>query len=192
MTSHELSRALLETPDQPVAVAGHGALSFLTRAAAEDGARVVLYVEEPQTNGPRTSSLTLRVVGIAKPQGSARAFIPKGWTRPIITSDNKGMKPWRDLVASTASDAVQAASWVLPQGAVRVMIDFYLPRPKALRKHTPPHLTKPDLDKLTRAVKDAIRGVVYNDDAQVTELKARKFYAAIGEAPHAVIVVTPL
>ena len=54
-------------------------------------------------------TLTFTVAGIAKPQGSAKAFMPKGWTRPIITSDNKNLKAWRDLVASAASDAIVAA-----------------------------------------------------------------------------------
>jgi crossover junction endodeoxyribonuclease RusA len=138
------------------------------------------------------SALTFTVVGIAKPQGSARAFIPKGWTRPVITTANQGMKPWRNLVASAASDAAQAAAWVVPAGAVQVVVDFYLPRPKSLGKRTPAHTKKPDLDKLARAVKDAISGVLYNDDAQVSALQARKFYTAPGEAPHAVIAVTPL
>jgi len=32
--------------------------------------------------------LTFQVYGEAQPQGSAKAFIPKGWKRPILTSDN--------------------------------------------------------------------------------------------------------
>lgn len=138
------------------------------------------------------TSLVIRVHGIPKPQGSARAFMPKGWTRPIITSDNKGLKPWRQLVASATSDAVRESSWTVPQGGVRLVIDFYLPRPKAIGTKTVPHTKKPDVSKLARAAEDAICGVAYNDDAQVTQLQARKFYAAVGEAPHAVIVVTPL
>lgn len=137
------------------------------------------------------NSLSFRVYGVPMAQGSAKAFMPKGWTRPIITSTNKNLKAWRGLVASAASDAIQASGWQQSEGGLRVMADFYLPRPKALRKEKP-HTKNPDLDKLIRAVGDALAGVVYRNDSQVTQLRVTKAYAAAGEAPHAVIVVTPL
>lgn len=138
------------------------------------------------------TELTITVVGIARPQGSARAFVPKGWKRPVITSDNRSLKGWRDLVASAASEAIQASGWTQPEGPVRLMANFYLPRPKSLAKKDRPHVTKPDLDKLARSLGDALSGVAYKDDNQVVQLKCSKAYAAPGEAPHAVIVVAPL
>ena len=43
--------------------------------------------------------VTFRVVGKAEPKGSVRAFTPKGWTRPILTSTNPRVKGWQQLVA---------------------------------------------------------------------------------------------
>jgi hypothetical protein len=56
----------------------------------------------------------------------------------------------------------------------------YLPRPKSLKRTITAHLKKPDLDKLTRAVKDALTLVVWQDDSQVVQMTARKAYAAAG------------
>ena len=48
MTAHELAQTLLSGPDDPVAVAGHGRLAFVSHAATEAGEKVrVLYVAAP-------------------------------------------------------------------------------------------------------------------------------------------------
>lgn len=47
--SHQLARLLMTLPDRPTTVAGHGALAFVTTAAAQDGVPVVvLYVHAPE------------------------------------------------------------------------------------------------------------------------------------------------
>jgi Holliday junction resolvase RusA-like endonuclease len=45
------------------------------------------------------------------------------------------------------------------------------------------HLAKPDLDKLERAVWDALAGLIYVDDAAVCSSASRKFYATDKEPP---------
>lgn len=134
--------------------------------------------------------LVFSVYGIAQPKGSTKAFIPKGWTRPIVTSDNPKNKNWQSLVADGASHAVQhlppAARHVL-EGGVRLTVAFYLPRPKRYQKRgaiQPPHVTKPDLDKLLRSVKDALKGIAWHDDSQVVDVVCMKRYAGIDDAPH--------
>lgn len=140
--------------------------------------------------------LHFRVSGLPQPKGSARAFVPRGWTRPIVTSDNAKNKGWQQLVAEAADRAIAG----LPGGtfhtlecAVRLTIAFYMARPKYLRKRgtTPAHLTKPDLDKLVRSVKDALKGVAWGDDSQVVDLVAMKRYAPIDDVPHAEVWVEP-
>lgn len=91
---------------------------------------------------------------------------------------------------------------VLSAFSSAVMVDatFVLRRPKSTiidgkrwdltKPETPPHIKKPDSDKLVRAVLDAMTGIVYNDDAQVVEHHARKRLADIGETPGAIILVT--
>ena len=131
-------------------------------------------------------ALVFTVFGVAQSQGSARAFVPKGHTRPIVTSDNPNLKQWRLLVADAASDALAqlpvADRKVCPDG-VRLTIAFYLPRPKSLPKRVTAHTKKPDLDKLVRACCDALTKILFTDDAQVCELVSAKHYAAEGQPP---------
>ena len=38
------------------------------------------------------------------------------------------------------------------------------------------HTKKPDVDNLVKAVKDALKGLLYQDDAQIIHLEASKAY----------------
>jgi Holliday junction resolvase RusA-like endonuclease len=129
--------------------------------------------------------------GVPQPKGSAKAFIPKGWTRAIVTSDNTKNKGWQQTVAEAASHAIQdQPAFRLIETAAQLRVVFYLPRPKAIRDRLVPHTKKPDLDKLVRSVKDALSKVVWRDDAIVVDIIARKEYAAPGQSPHAEITVS--
>ena len=113
------------------------------------------------------------VFGIPVPQGSMRAFVPRGWKRPIITAANAKTKPWRQQIAGECLAAMGGASsgMNLP---MRVEVRFYFPRPKSLKKGVTAKVTKPDLDKLIRAVLDSLTGIVFDDDSQVIEIVASK------------------
>lgn len=128
--------------------------------------------------------VTFTVAGIAQPKGSARAFMPKGARFPVVTSDNKSLKGWE---ANVRSALQHQAAGLFFSDAVAVRITFHLPRPKSKPKRITSHTTKPDVDKLARGAIDAMTGVLFKDDAQVTDLHARKVYAET--QPHAVIEV---
>lgn len=67
-------------------------------------------------------------------------------------------------------------------GPVSVRLDFVMPRPKsAPRRFTPPAVKRPDIDKLSRAVLDALTGICWHDDSQVIALTATKRLAEIDE-----------
>lgn len=136
--------------------------------------------------------IAFTVFGVAQPQGSAKAFMPKGARFPVVTSDNTNLKGWRQLVAAEASRALGGGRGQCTDGPVRVCVDFFLARPKALAKKDRAHTTRPDADKLARAVLDALTKVLWLDDAQVVQLKVTKAYAGHGESPCAVIAVTAL
>lgn len=53
---------------------------------------------------------------------------------------------------------------------------FLLPRPKSLPKKIIHHTKKPDLDNLTKSIKDALEGIFFKNDSQITELKSLKMY----------------
>jgi Holliday junction resolvase RusA-like endonuclease len=138
------------------------------------------------------NSLEFTVYGEAVPQGSMKAFIPKGWRRPILTSDNPRLKSWRQLVADGAQRAIMALPaserGLLLEG-VRLTVAFYLPRPKSLPRRVTANTKKPDIDKCVRSILDSLSSVVFADDSQVVELVATKQYAA--EMPHVDIRVEP-
>lgn len=125
------------------------------------------------------------VPGKAAPQGSKRHV---GGGRMIESS--KALGPWREHVAFAAQHAMAGRG--LMSGAIIMDADFALPRIQAIRKTTPPHTKKPDLDKILRALGDALTGVVYVDDAQIVSYgDSRKRYAEIGETPGVRITVRP-
>jgi crossover junction endodeoxyribonuclease RusA len=122
------------------------------------------------------SFLTFTVLGDPQPQGSMRAFIPKGWSRAVLTSSNKKMKPWRQEVAGTALAEMEKAGLECSDNGVpfRLALVFRFKRPKSVRKTVLYKTTHPDTDKLIRAILDALTGIVWHDDAQVVEIRAKK------------------
>ena len=115
-----------------------------------------------------------------QPQGSSRAFIPKGWKRPVITSDNPGLKSFRQEVSQSALVArQQAGSNDLIFGkheAVEIKLAFYFQRPPSIPKKRDRHVVKPDLSKLIRAAEDSLTGIIFNDDAQIVKIESEKHY----------------
>lgn len=136
--------------------------------------------------------LAFTVHGVAQPKGSARAFVAGG--RAVVTSANRNVKAWQQLVALGASDAIRVGRRGLTDGPVRVIVTFHLPRPKkyARRGGAIAHTTKPDVDKLARCVLDALTAIVFRDDAQVVELVARKEYAAVDAPASCDVCVAPV
>lgn len=122
------------------------------------------------------STLTFQVYGEPIPQGSTRAFIPKGWTRPIITAANKKTKPWRQEIAGAALAAMEKdlLDCAGKNVAFRLTVTFRFQKPKSVKKTVLEKVTKPDTDKLIRSVLDALTGIVWTDDSQVVEILARK------------------
>lgn len=134
--------------------------------------------------------ISFTVYGTPQPQGSTRAFIPKGWKRPIITSTNKNLKPWRQEVAQVALDALQDSGQIqADSGPVKLTAEFYFQRPKSVRANTIYKSTRPDVDKLKRAIGDALSGIIYKDDAQIAMACISKLY---GEPERAIITVESL
>jgi crossover junction endodeoxyribonuclease RusA len=122
--------------------------------------------------------IAFQVHGLPVPQGSTRAFVVNG--KPIITSSAKGLATWRRLVADVAQDYAPKEPW---SGPVGIDLHFGIPKPKSAPKRRRVWPDKrPDLDKLTRAVLDALTYVIFADDSQVVRIRAVKDYGAPGVA----------
>jgi len=89
----------------------------------------------------------------------------------------KRLKRWMTAVAAAGAEAYQGQPLT---GAVHVELWFCLTRPKSNKKTLPSG--RPDIDKLARAVLDAIQagakwgGTLLKDDAQVVDLKVLKVW----------------
>lgn len=115
------------------------------------------------------------VDGVPQPQGSTRAFIPKGWARPIITSANKNLKPWRQQVSGMAKVAM--GEQPVTERPIWIELRFYFTRPKSTKAGVLWKTTKPDIDKLLRGVLDSLTGIVFRDDSQVAVVHCHKEFS---------------
>ena len=114
----------------------------------------------------------LFVRGKPQPQGSKR-HVGGG----VMIEAVKGLDAW----CCDVRDALNLAWHEEPRdGAVVVTLSFQFLRPKSVTEKKRPYMTvRPDVDKLARAVMDAMTGVVLSDDARVVHLTAEKRYGFV-------------
>jgi crossover junction endodeoxyribonuclease RusA len=124
------------------------------------------------------------VAGLAAPQGSKN---------PWGGESSKQLRPWRNDVKAAAAKAMGSEPPAF--GPIDLVCHFVFQRPKAhfgtggkaevLKESAPLFVVKqPDLDKLVRAIGDALTGVVYRDDSQIASLHTTKTY---GDRPGVLI-----
>jgi Holliday junction resolvase RusA-like endonuclease len=119
------------------------------------------------------------VSGEPKPQGSMRAITVSGRAR-VFHDSSKSLKSWRKKISERASEELDGNfGYDEPVG---VWLEFLLSRPKTVGRDLPE--TKPDLDKLVRAVLDALEssGMIAND-SRVVQIFSSKVYAERDESP---------
>lgn len=108
------------------------------------------------------------VTGIPKPQGSKK-IVGK------FLVDSTNINDWRNSVVYEAKRSLDEDLHTYRE-PISVSMTFYMPRPKS-RKKDNYHATRPDLDKLIRAVLDGITNSgLITDDAIVARIEADKFY----------------
>lgn len=114
------------------------------------------------------------IEGKPEPQGRGRASTyHTGPKRKITVRDPDKSRQWKKDVAILAKDMCISPL----EGPLRVVMTFYMPRPKSLPKKVVWHVKKPDADNLSKAIGDALNGIAYNDDSQIVRLTAHKQYA---------------
>jgi Holliday junction resolvase RusA-like endonuclease len=157
------------------------------------------------------------VPGVPKPAGSKVSGVAHrrdpetGQQVPVYTEDGRlktftkddtgdAGKAWRTDVRAEAKAAM--IDRAVMEGAVSVTVTFVMPRNKGhfgsgrnagVLKPTAPrwHTVRPDIDKLSRAVLDALTGIVWRDDGQVVQKHATKRYADAHEPPGAQVWIEP-
>jgi crossover junction endodeoxyribonuclease RusA len=135
---------------------------------------------------PVVAALEVFVPGRPAPQGSKTPRGRLGGHVQLVES-SKTVGPWRQTVAYTAAQVFVGPPL---DGPLLVRLGFVMPRPAATpKRRTPPAVKKPDVDKLARAVFDALTSVVWRDDSQVVDVHATKRLAELDETPGVHIVV---
>lgn len=143
-------------------------------------------------------SLTIRIPGEPVAQGRPRAAVVAGRARVF---DPKKSRNWK----ATAREGMRLAldyrggiqSLPFPDGPVRVVIVARFTCPKGDHRKTAPaperwRNKKPDAENVAKAVLDAATGVLWQDDAQVADLRVLTVTAAQGEAPGVLLMVERL
>lgn len=85
---------------------------------------------------------------------------------------------WKENIATAARQSMgELEPW---PGAIRMMAEFQLPAPASIparKRGWMPHVKRPDVDKLARALLDPLKGITWVDDSQVQFLTVNKVYA---------------
>ena len=116
---------------------------------------------------------SVTVFGQARPQGSKSASVSKDG-KAFTFESNKRTMPWR-----TDLKQVLGREWSNRERldeAVVIHVDFYLSRPKS-RKGVTWVEAMPDVDKLERAVFDALQETALVNDSRICYVQARKVYS---------------
>lgn len=133
------------------------------------------------------ATLSVLIDGKARPQGSKSAFVIRG--RAVLVESNKDLKKARLEVSAAINAEAYNDKWERLERpkAASVTVFFYFEPPASwsAKKRAAAiageikHTSKPDVDKLTRYVLDAVSdaGNVWEDDSQVDFIVARKAYA---------------
>lgn len=147
--------------------------------------------------------IRFEALGVPQPGGSKSAFPlrrsdgspvlrPNGSQAVRVVDANPKVKSWRVVVVAAALEIHRGP---LLEGPLSIRVLFRFPRPKGhfgkrgLLPSAPPYpAVKPDVLKLTRALEDALTGILWRDDAQVVDEWMAKVY---GEPAGAVVLVAP-
>lgn len=134
-------------------------------------------------------TISFFVPGIPAPGGSKTSVYSQKHGRTFTFDSCKRNKPWRSSVEAAAAQAMseQGGNRIMA-GPITVAVTFYMPRPKGhygsgknagkIKPSAPSrHIVKPDTTKLWRAAEDAMKGIVWVDDAQIVNQNVGKMYA---------------
>lgn len=131
-------------------------------------------------------SYQIRIAGVpkAQPRVKARGFkVGKSVRVHIYTPDTAN--DWKEAIRDGVREV--GVSSFPPHTSLEVQLLFDMPRPRShfgsrlgepyLKTDSPKDpTTKPDLDNLTKAVWDALNGIIWHDDSNITRTVQEKNY----------------
>lgn len=135
---------------------------------------------------------TVVVRGVPVPQGSMRAFAGR-----VVAGNAGRLERWRGDIRSAFRPSYVGPSVPFATEAFAVALDFIFARPSShlnakgeVKPKFGDRRPRGDIDKLTRAVLDALTNIVWKDDDQVVAIEARKRWSRMsGDEPGLVITI---
>lgn len=111
-----------------------------------------------------------------RPQARPRFFVRQAGLRYFVGAyDPKQCKTFKEVVAWYAKLKAIEYNLKEPLGCpIAISLTFHMGKEKKGRSSY--HTKKPDVDNLAKAVKDALRGIIYRDDSQIVEAHLYKLY----------------
>ena len=116
--------------------------------------------------------IAFQVTGKPVPKQSTRFGNKRAYLDPKIEA-------WQQAVTWEAKAAAQMADWDMLTGDVAARLIFYLPDRR-----------RRDIDNLSKAVLDAMNGIIYKDDTQVQKLVVDKKVSR--DKPGVFVIVRPI
>lgn len=112
------------------------------------------------------------IEGRCPTKGSTYSFAHPKTGKIVTLPMNATLKDWTKAARLQAL-AAKVPMLHKPEGvALEVRVEFV--KPKSTKATAP--TVRPDLDKLLRAVLDALTGIAYQDDSQVVQVTTSKVY----------------
>ena len=116
---------------------------------------------------------------------------PVAWQRPRFNGKRGFTAPVVKKFENTISLIAKSMMTTPPlQGALKVIVNFYLVPPKTVKKYYP--FVRPDIDNFLKGVFDSLNGIFWIDDGQICELQCGKYYEWIEGKGRIEIEVIPM
>lgn len=141
-------------------------------------------------------TFTIPAVPVAQPRQRTRVVQKGGKTFPqnyqpqtVGTGADRRPHPVVEFKHAVRKAASEAHAGSPLTGPLRVDLVMVFPRPAGMFWKTKPmprvpHVKTPDRDNVDKAILDAMKSIIFVDDAQVCDGRIQKFVAAGHEQPH--------
>lgn len=134
----------------------------------------------------RAQFIQFSVACVPVPQPRQRHRVIRSGPKAYATNYTPARHPVQAFKQLVALAARQAWKGRPREGALTVRVRFRMPVPglmaAPIRRHVgaggeSPHIVKPDIDNLLKAIFDALTGICWADDKQISRIEASKVYA---------------
>jgi Holliday junction resolvase RusA-like endonuclease len=123
---------------------------------------------------PNPDQVYFEVPGPFGVKGSTFSFLDRRGKLRTKTDSKYG----KSFTAAVQWAAKQAGVPLIEKGrGVTLSVVYSFARPKGRDRWRLDPCVRPDVDKLSRSLMDALTGIAYHDDGQVVALSVRKIYA---------------